>query len=332
MEMHFNRENHPVCDIKGERRLERAFPQCGGTCRRRCRTFWTICSVRGTRSSRSPEFSSRRRRHTSTTQGNNAVRLADLKDSEPEEVQAHLGRILALDPAVDDAQDKLTRQADLRIVEVASVDHAFRCVGNGHVQVQVHLAVLLRDIAHAGDDLHIAGVARGLIHELLAIEHAERHVVHRADPIDGGQHNIFLCADLTERGEDFLALLNANHTIRPETTVFHICTLLLPVDNVDRAAGEESLDVLRCRVHDALAAALRAPRHMGSDDAVFGLEQGIVGADRLGGHHVQAGEGDLAAVECVSQILFDDHLAAAVVDDDDAVFHLGDVFLPDDAV
>ena len=29
MEMHFSRENHPVCDIKGERRLERAFPQCG---------------------------------------------------------------------------------------------------------------------------------------------------------------------------------------------------------------------------------------------------------------------------------------------------------------
>lgn len=30
MEMHFNRENHPVCDIKGERRLERAFPAMRG--------------------------------------------------------------------------------------------------------------------------------------------------------------------------------------------------------------------------------------------------------------------------------------------------------------
>ena len=43
------------------------------------------------------------------------------------------------------------------------------------------------------------------------------------------------------------------------------------------------------------------------------------------------GKGDFAGVERVGKVLLHDHLAAAVVDDDDAVLHLGDIFPVDDA-
>ena len=70
---------------------------------------------------------------------------------------------------------------------------------------------------------------------------------------------------------------------------------------------------------------------MRGDDAVFRRQQRIVGPDGLRGDHVQPGVGHLAAVQSVRQILLYHHLSTAVVDDDDAVLHLGDVFLVDDA-
>ena len=69
---------------------------------------------------------------------------------------------------------------------------------------------------------------------------------------------------------------------------------------------------------------------MRGDDAVFGAQQGIIRADGLGGHHVERGRCYLTAVQRVGKILLSDDLAAAVVDDNDAVFHLGDVFLADE--
>ena len=70
---------------------------------------------------------------------------------------------------------------------------------------------------------------------------------------------------------------------------------------------------------------------MRSDDAVLGLQQGIVAVDGLRGHHVQRGGSHLAGVQSVRQVLLHYHLATAVVDDDDAVLHLGNVLLVDDA-
>ena len=52
----------------------------------------------------------------------------------------------------------------------------------------------------------------------------------------------------------------------------------------------------------------------------FGLQEGIVAADGLGGDDVERGGGDLAAVQRVGQILLGHELPAGVVDEDHAVF------------
>ncbi len=70
---------------------------------------------------------------------------------------------------------------------------------------------------------------------------------------------------------------------------------------------------------------------MGGDDAVLGLQERVVGTDGLRGHYVQTCTGHLAGVQRVGQVLLHHHLAAAVVEDDHAVLHLGDVLLVDDA-
>ena len=70
---------------------------------------------------------------------------------------------------------------------------------------------------------------------------------------------------------------------------------------------------------------------MRGDDAVLGFQQRVVGPDGLRGHDIQTCTGHLAGVEGVGQVLLHHHLATAVVDDDDAVFHLGDVLFVDDA-
>ena len=60
------------------------------------------------------------------------------------------------------------------------------------------------------------------------------------------------------------------------------------VYHVNRRAGQIGLYVLHRTVHDPLAALLGAPGHMGRDDTVFSLQQGVVAPDRLRGHDVQA--------------------------------------------
>ena len=71
---------------------------------------------------------------------------------------------------------------------------------------------------------------------------------------------------------------------------------------------------------------------MGRNQAVFGLQQGVILPDRLGGDHVQPGGVHLAAVQRVGQILFHHQLATAVVDDDHAVLHFFNIGLVDDAL
>ena len=60
---------------------------------------------------------------------------------------------------------------------------------------------------------------------------------------------------------------------------------------------------------------------MRGDDAVFGVEERIVTADRLCADNIQPGGSHFAGIQCIRQILFDDQLPAAVVDDNNAVFH-----------
>jgi hypothetical protein len=96
------------------------------------------------------------------------------------------------------------------------------------------------------------------------------------------------------------------------------------VDDVDGRAGEELRAVVHGDVHQALAAFLGRPADVRGDDAVLGLEQGVIAADGLGRYHVQTRRVDLAAVEGVRKVLLDDERSAAVVEQDDAVLHLGD--------
>lgn len=70
---------------------------------------------------------------------------------------------------------------------------------------------------------------------------------------------------------------------------------------------------------------------MGCDDAVFRLQQGVIGLDRLRGDHVQRGGRHFSGIQGVRQVLLHHHLSAAVIDNDNAVLHLVNVFLVDDA-
>ena len=88
-------------------------------------------------------------------------------------------------------------------------------------------------------------------------------------------------------------------------------------------------DVVRGAVHDALTGLLGTPGHMGGDDAVGGGEQGVVRADGLGIHHIQAGGSQLAGLQGIGDVLLINELAAGVVDQDGPVLHLGDVGLVD---
>lgn len=63
---------------------------------------------------------------------------------------------------------------------------------------------------------------------------------------------------------------------------------------------------------------------MGSDNAVPGLEQRIVGPDGLGIDNVQTCAGELAGVQRVRNVLLNYELATGVVYEYHAVLHLGD--------
>ena len=77
----------------------------------------------------------------------------------------------------------------------------------------------------------------------------------------------------------------------------------LPPHVIFRGAGEELADVADGAVQDALAAFDGGPGDVRGEDTVFGLQEGIVAADGLGGDDVERGGGDLAAVQRVGQIL-----------------------------
>ncbi len=92
-----------------------------------------------------------------------------------------------------------------------------------------------------------------------------------------------------------------------------------------------AFDVIYSDVHDALARGLRRPGYVGRDDRVLCSLERVVRPDRLSGNDIEACRKHFSAVQGVGQVLLDDQLAAAVVDQDDAVFHFGDVVLIDDS-
>ena len=66
---------------------------------------------------------------------------------------------------------------------------------------------------------------------------------------------------------------------------------------------------------------------MRRDDAVLRFQQRIIRADRLGVDHVQSRRSHLSAIERVGNVLLVNELTAGVIDEDDAVLHLGDTRL-----
>ena len=70
---------------------------------------------------------------------------------------------------------------------------------------------------------------------------------------------------------------------------------------------------------------------MRRDDAVLRFQQRIIRADRLGVDHVQSRRSHLSAIERVGNVLLVNELTAGVIDEDDAVLHLGDAVLVDHA-
>ena len=70
---------------------------------------------------------------------------------------------------------------------------------------------------------------------------------------------------------------------------------------------------------------------MRRDDAVLRFQQRIIRADRLGVDHVQSRCSHLSAIERVGNVLLVNELTAGVIDEDDAVLHLGDAVLVDHA-
>ena len=95
------------------------------------------------------------------------------------------------------------------------------------------------------------------------------------------------------------------------------------IDNILRMALNIAFDVIYSDVHDALARGLRRPGYVGRDDRVLCSLERVVRPDRLSGNDIEACCKHFSAVQGVGQVLLDDQLAAAVVDQDDAVFHFG---------
>ena len=70
---------------------------------------------------------------------------------------------------------------------------------------------------------------------------------------------------------------------------------------------------------------------MGRDDAVGRGEQRVVRPDRLGGYHIQPSGVHLTAAERSGQVLLHDQRPPGVVQNDDAILHLGDGILINNA-
>jgi hypothetical protein len=101
---------------------------------------------------------------------------------------------------------------------------------------------------------------------------------------------------------------------------------------VDRIACDELLEILSSCVQETAAAGFGYPADMRSDDAVVALEEWVVYCRWLGEHYIESGTEYLTGVKCFSEVFRNYERTAAVVDDDDAILHLRDVLLVDDAL
>ena len=125
----------------------------------------------------------------------------------------------------------------------------------------------------------------------------------------------------------FRSIYSNRYVKRP--LFFVVFFLISTVNYIDRCSCSKSFDIFNSSIHDTLAASFCSPGDMRCDNAVLRLEQRVVSADRFGRYYVKSSTSNLSAVECIGEILFYDHLTTAVIDDDDTVFHLCDVFLVD---
>ena len=142
--------------------------------------------------------------------------------SKLKQIQSHLRGVLPVYTAVDPADDELPSQADLRPVQVPRVYDSPGHVPHDHMQMQIGLPLHLGHVARAGGDLHVAGELLGLIFKLLAVEHAQGHIVHRADPADLSQGDLLLFAYRLDRIQDLFSLLDAQNDAVSKNTVFHV--------------------------------------------------------------------------------------------------------------
>ena len=62
---------------------------------------------------------------------------------------------------------------------------------------------------------------------------------------------------------------------------------------------------------------------MRGNQTVLRCQEGIVTPNGFCGNHIQAGSIDFAGVESICKILLHNKLTAAVIDEDDTVFHFG---------
>ena len=89
-----------------------------------------------------------------------------------------------------------------------------------------------------------------------------------------------------------------------ETTEYTHNFQLSNVYNVLGLSIQKCPDVLHHSVQKALTAFHRCPGHVGGDDAVGGMKQGIGGQNRLLGYHIHCCKAKLAGFQCLGNIHF----------------------------
>ena len=142
--------------------------------------------------------------------------------SELEEVQADILCEAAADLAFYEVHDQLAGGADDGGVKVSRVALFVRGAADDGVQVEVGRAVLAGERTGEGAELVVYAVV-ALFEVLLRprIEHAEGHVIARADAAHRRRADILPLRELEELGADLLAPLEPDDQLASETSVFH---------------------------------------------------------------------------------------------------------------
>ena len=98
----------------------------------------------------------------------------------------------------------------------------------------------------------------------------------------------------------------------------------LSVNDVLGAAVEKRLEVVHCGLHEARPSGPRGPGDVGRDADVLRREQRVILGRGLLREDIERGAGDLAVVERVRECVGIDQWAAARVDEECRILHLGE--------